>query len=44
MALREISDAPTSTPEQIRVAIQDMMRKMNEIIKEVNRIAKKVDA
>ena len=44
MALREISDAPVSNPEQMKRAIQDMMRKLNEIIKEVNRIAAKVDA
>lgn len=43
MALREIRDAPLNTPEQVRTAVADMLKKLNEIVKEVNRIANKVD-
>jgi len=40
--IREISDAPLSNPEQMRAAIQDMMKRLNEVIKELNRISQLV--
>jgi len=40
--IREISDAPLANPDQLKVAIQDLMRKLNEVIKEVNRLTEKV--
>jgi hypothetical protein len=39
MAIREISDAPLGNEKQIRVAVQDLMKKLNQVIKDHNRLS-----
>lgn len=39
MAIREISDAPLGNERQIRVAVQDLMKKVNQVIKDHNRLS-----
>lgn len=42
MAIREISDAPLGNERQVKTALQDLMKKLNEVIKEVNRLTELV--